>query len=369
VENNSFDVSVNACDLPLMRWLSLLPTLLAACTRSFETGPMPDAGPFATDAAFPTTDARDSEAGDAFVPLDAGSLSRCTITTGPTVGDGCFCRGPIVATDDYVYRQSIGIQVFARDRLESPVFVVDERPSAQGGLVRVGDHLVSAVDFEDPALRVYSLADPARPVFVGGFGEDTGSPTRLAADGSFVVAAHQRDERVSLVLYDLTRPTRPSRVFERALEGTALAVAVDPTGVFVIESDVSFDRGHLLWLDLDGTERASLAMEDLPFEPSLAIRGDLVYVTGGSARMTRVRARADTLRVLDTVGEPTGVGTAIVFEAGVIVLGTLDVYDEASLRPLSTTEGFGGFSSLAATNGALYASSGGGLAELSVRCE
>ncbi|MCU0675353.1 MAG: hypothetical protein MUE69_21480 [Myxococcota bacterium] len=353
-----------------MRWLSLPLLLLVACTDSFEVGPMPDgsadAGPF--DAAFPATDATATR--DAEVPrADAGSLSRCEVTTGPTVGDGCFCRGPIVATDDYVYRQSLGIQVFARDRFESPVFVVDERPSAQGGLVRVGEHLVSAVDFEDPALRVYSLADPARPVFVVGFGDGAGSPIRLAADGHFVVAAHHRDERVAVVLYDLTRPTRPARVFERTLDGSALAVAVAPSGVFVIEADVSRDRGQLLWLDLDGTERASLAIVDPPYEPSLAIRDELVYFTGGTARLTRVRARADSLRVVDVVGEPIGVGTAIAFDDGLVVLGSLDVYEESSLRPLATTDTFGGYSNLAVANGALYASSGGGVTELLLRCE
>jgi hypothetical protein len=350
-----------------MRWLSLL--LLLACTDSFEVGPMPDgsdAGPF--DAALPATDAtttRDSGASRD----DAGSLSGCDVTTGPTVGEGCFCRGPVVATDDYVYRQSIGIQVFARDTFDEPVFVVEERPSAQGGLVRVGDHLVSAVDFEDPALRVYSLADPARPVLVGGFGEGAGSPIRLAAHGTFVVAAHHHDERVSVALYDLTRPTRPERVFERALDGTALAVAVGPLGVFVIEADVMLDRGRLLWLALDGTERASLAIVDPPFEPSLAIRDELVYFTGGSARLTRVRARADTLRVVDAVGERIGVGTAIAFVDGLVVLGSLDVYEESSLRPLATTETFGGYASLAVANGALYASSGGGVTEVVLRCE
>jgi len=261
------------------------------------------------------------------------------------------------------------IEVFDRDRLDALSFVVDERPSAQGGLVRVGDHLVSAVDFEDPALRVYSLADPARPAFVGGFGDGAGSPIRLAADGAFVVVAHQQDERVSVVLYDLTRPTRPSRVFERALDGTALAVAVGPLGVLVIEADVTLERGRLLWLTLDGAERAFLALEDLPFDPGLVVRDDLVYFTGGAARLTRVRARAGTLQLEAVVGEPSGVGTAIAFDRGLVVLGTLDVYEEASLRALSTTETFGGYPSLAATNGKLFASSGGGVTELVLRCE
>lgn len=341
------------------RWLTIL--LLTACSSSFEVDAS-DGG--LSDTAPPTSDAAPSP------PRDAGSApTRCEVTAGPTIGEGCFCRGPIVATVDHVYRQSIGIEVFDRDRLDAPSFVVDERPSAQGGLVRVGDHLVSAVDFEDPALRVYSLADPARPAFVGGFGDGAGSPIRLAADGAFVVVAHQQDERVSVVLYDLTRPTRPSRVFERALDGTALAVAVGPLGVLVIEADVTLERGRLLWLTLDGAERAFLVLEDLPFDPGLVVRDDLVYLSGGAARLTRVRARAGTLRVEAAVGEPSGVGTAIAFDRGLVVLGSLDVYEESSLRALSTTETFGGYPSLAATNGGLFASSGGGVTELVLRCE
>lgn len=353
-----------------LRMARFLLVVLFGCSRSFVASTDGGVDALAVDAAFAGDAALDAPF---VVSEDAGSTpTRCGLVLGSTVGEGCFCRGPVVVHGDHVYLQSQGIEVFERRGTTlTEVFQVDERPSARGGLVRVGEHLVSAVDFEEPPLRVYSLDDPARPRLVAGFG--AASHQHLVAHGARVLVTRAVGEEAWLVLYDLSRPTRPELVFERRLADAPLAIALDDARVFVLEA-LRDAEGHrtrsvLRVLDHAGTEQASRELEGAAFDAGLASRAPFVYVSGGASRLTRLVA--DDLSLDRSVGEPSGIGGPIVFRDGLVVLGSspFAVYEESSLRPIATDDSISGWSHLTLDGALLFGSSGGGVQVLSLSCE
>lgn len=154
-----------------MRTTTLLVVLLAAACSS-STMPDRDAGDgmdAGIDASFRMdAGARDSGAPDAGAldaggddagmdaALDSGLLSGCVVEYFAPQGDGCFCQGPVASFGSYVYRQSLGIEVYDAADPENLVRLgsVEERPSASGRLAVLGDLLVSSLDFVEEPLRL-----------------------------------------------------------------------------------------------------------------------------------------------------------------------------------------------------------------------
>ncbi|MCB9601595.1 MAG: hypothetical protein H6721_01045 [Sandaracinus sp.] len=344
-----------------MRSFAVSFLLLAACSQSFTSE---------SDASVATPDGSSTIADDA--GLDAGRStprSACSLESGASFVEGCFCRSPLVARGDYLYVQSQALHVLSREDLRE-VNRVDERPSAQGGLVHVGgNHLVSAVDFEEPPLRVYALDDPAEPRFVGGFGSDTHGA--ITAFGDDVLVTRLQGETATLVLYDLSRPSTPRERFAVALEGDPLAIALSEARVFVIEALGSpRERSTLRVLDRDGVERGRLELESAPFQAAALWHAPDLYLAGFGAVVTRVGFEGDDPFVAATTGTSEGLGGALAFVGDLLVGGhPLGVFEGPSLRPLEVAFERGSAQNLVVSGGTLFASSGGSVTELRLACE
>lgn len=304
--------------------------------------------------------------------VDAGRTtprSTCTLEAGASFLEGCFCRSPLVARGDYVYVQAQALHVLSREDL-TEVNRVDERPSAQGGLALVGEnHLVSAVDFEEPPLRVYALDDPTEPRFVVGFGSDThGAITTFGDD---LLVTRLQGETATLVLYDLSRPSVPRERFAVPLEGNPLTIALSETRVFVIETfGLPRDRSTLRVLDRDGVERGRLDLETAPFDAAALWRAPDLYLSGFGAAVTRIGFEGDDPYVAATTGASEGLGGALAFVDDLVVGGyPFGVFEAPSLRPLEVAVDRGSAQNLVVAGETLYASSGGNVTELRLACE
>jgi len=286
----------------------LLPVLLFACGSS-HVSPSDDAGrePETFDAG--TTDADATDAPDAGIDAGPSLLRRCELTQDPPLelfGDGCFCRGPLVARGGHLYRQSIGIEVFRiRDGLPVRVGSVDERPSSQGGLAVAGDHLVSVIDHA-PELRIYSLAEPAAPALVATVPLEDASTSRLAGTENLVLLARSDFVQSTLQLVDLTDPAAPRVRWSLELEGDATSLALSERGVFALE-----DRGDpaarvtwLVWRETDGALRDEVRLGVARPSREIALHGADVLVSGSPDSpllLSRFRTAEDGLSLRDSI--------------------------------------------------------------------
>lgn len=166
----------------LTRSVALLALSLAsACNRVHDVPPA-DAAPLGVDAPTP-----DAAAPDDAAPDDAGAplippVTSCAPVLHESVGDPCFCRGPIVVYGGALYRQSVGVEVYDLADPLAPVRVgtLEEPPASEGGLAVVDGHLLSVANFGP--LHVYDLADPLAPRHVAELAL-SGSPIAVALSG------------------------------------------------------------------------------------------------------------------------------------------------------------------------------------------
>jgi len=348
--------------------------LLAACGSSHmvDDAPAPDGGP--VDLALP---APDGGGPDGFVRRP----TSCSIDIGERVGEGCFCNGPIAYHDGFLYRQSIGIEVYQAEGGElTPMGVVEERGSAQGGLVIAAGHLVSLLDFAEDGdnLRVYSLADPAAPTLVGGLRLPHESPQAVGASGDQVVVATRSIDETALTWIDLNDPSDPTERWTRSSEGTPSGIAVTERGAFLTEErGASDDRTQwLVWWDVEGRLVDEVELDGRRWNRTLVARGDELFVTGSADRTIERFAVGEGLSPMDAL--PSGderVGGELLVRGDLVLLSSpLLIADvRAPMRQVGLAESpIGDMHHLAAPDGPLewfYGSGGNGVVPARVSCE
>ncbi len=236
----------------VMQRVLIASLLLAACGSSHQLDDTPalDGGP-APDLTVPTLDGGSS-------PDGSVRPTSCTIEAGERLGEPCFCNGPLAYRDGFLYRQSVGIEVYAADGGElTPLGNVEERPSAQGGLIIANGHLVSLLDFaeDDENLLVYSLANPARPSRVGGFRLPHDAVLDLAATETQLVVASRSVDEASITWLDLTTPAEPVERWTVRTTGRPVSLALADAGAFVIEErgEAGETEQWLVWLSPEGS--------------------------------------------------------------------------------------------------------------------
>lgn len=314
-----------------------------------------------------------ADAADVAPALDAGALSACVIEYYDNQGDGCFCMGPVATFENYVYRQSLGIEVYdARDpsnlvRLAN----VEERPSANGAIAVRGGLLISSLDFEEQPLRLYSLADPTLPTEIMRFGAV--SVRSFAAGSSAIVVIEETRERaLALVRYQFdgegaSEAWRVPLPDVPAFPDAALAILGTDVFVATLEGR-SPEVTRLRRYDAEGTETLNVLRTGYA---RLFARGGELYETGGEARLARLDPA--TLATESSFGEAT-FGESILVRGDVILLSGTTVLERRTLRELSLSvagdDALRGFDALEAGEGvAVFGSNGNGLIPFSLRCE
>lgn len=333
-----------------------------------------DGGP-ATDMARVDPDGGDI---DAFAPRP----TSCTVEIGEQQGEGCFCNGPIAYANGFLYRQSIGIEIYAVDRGElTPMGVVEERGSAQGGLVIAAGHLVSLLDFAEDGdnLRVYSLDDPANPSLVGGLRLPHDAPQALGANGDQVVVATSSIDEITLSWIDLSDPTEPSERWTRTAEGTPSSIAVTERGAFLTD-----ERGEptertqwLTWWDTEGTLVDEVELDGRRWNRSVVARGDELFVSGTGERLIERFVVGEGLNRMDAlVGGAESVGGELLIRGDLLVLSNnpILIADVRSpIRRVGVADSpIGDMHHLAAPDGPLewvYGSGGNGVVPARITCE
>jgi len=355
-------------------WVSLFLSL-GACGESHTTTPEDGGRLDAGDRV----DGGIEDAGPSDLP-DAGATPlECELESGDAIGEGCFCRGPLVQHERYLYRQAIGIEVY---RIDAPdvltrVGTVEERPGSEGGLVIADGHLVSLLDFEDQNLVVYSLADPASPARLGSVALPEAATSRLVATGSEVVVARSTVGSASLVSVDVSDPEAPRIAWTREVEGAVLDIARSPRGIFVLE-ERSGREAFLGRRDGSGAllDELSLGVGSHFFR-RVATDGDEVLVSGGEGRRLArysVGAGLSLRDVLDGDPERSGGGSILIRGDLAFVAAPPTLVDlSGELRELVTVASpIGDLGHLDAPGGPLewlYASGGNGVVPLQVVCD
>ncbi len=360
--------------LSVMHRTLIASLLLAACGSSFmaEDAPAPDGGP--ADLALPGLDGGRS---DAFVARP----TSCTVELGEQQGEGCFCNGPIAYANGFLYRQSIGIEVYAADGGElTPMGVVEERGSAQGGLVIAAGHLVSLLDFAEDGdnLRVYSLDDPANPTVVGGLRLPHISPQALGANGDQVVVATSSIDEISLTWIDLSEPTEPTERWTRTVEATPSGIAVTERGAFLTDERVGpTERTQWLsWWDTEGSLVDEVELDGRRWNRTLLARGDELFVSGTGERTIERFVVGEGLTRMDALAsEDSTVGGEMLIRGDLLLLSNpILIADVRSpIRQLGVVRPpIGDTHHLAAPDGPLewvYGSGGNGVVAARITCE
>lgn len=361
--------------LSLMQRVLIASLLIAACGSSHMTdeGPAPDGGP-PVDMALPSVDGGDLDA-------DLRTPTSCTVETGERLGEGCFCNGPLAYRDGFLYRQSIGIEVYTADGGDlNLVRTVEERASAQGGLAIAGDHLVSLLDFsEDENLVVYSLGDPASPRRVGGFRLPHDAVIDLAAGGDQLLVASRSVDDASLTWLDLSDPVTPVERWTMPTTGTPLSVALSDHGAFVVE-----DRGEpgeteqwLVWLNPDGSLNQQQRLVGRRWRRAVTVVGSALFVSGPAERTIERFGLGFELvpaGALDT-GDEDHVGGDLLVRGDLAMLSNpvLIADVRAPMRELALAESpIGDMHHIAAPDGPLewvYGSGGNGVIAARISCE
>ena len=109
------------------------------------------------DAAVPDAD-------PVLAPPGAGSI-RCAFGSAERFGgEPCFCYGDAALGSGYLYRQTVGVEIWDVRDASAPVLAgsIEGDTGTQGGVAVIGDRLISATSFP-PGVRLYGLADPASP--------------------------------------------------------------------------------------------------------------------------------------------------------------------------------------------------------------
>lgn len=304
---------------------------------------------------------------------DAGPLSACVIEYYDSQGDGCFCMGPLATFENYVYRQSLGIEVYDAEDPSSLVRLanVEERPSANGRVAVRGDLLISSLDFEEQPLRLYSLADPAIPAEIMRFGAV--SVRSFAAGQRGFVTIEETRERASALVHYVFRDEGASETWRLGLPGVPAfpdaSLAILGTDVFLATLEGRDpEMTRLRRYDAEGAETLNVLRAGYA---KLSARDGELYETGGEARVARLDPA--TLQTDLSFGEATFAETLLVRD-DILLVGGTTVLERRTLRELPLTvlgdHPLRGFDALEAGQGdAVFGSGGNGLNPFSLRCE
>ncbi|MFK7999948.1 MAG: hypothetical protein AB8H86_10135 [Polyangiales bacterium] len=358
----------------------LLAALLACSSSTSPTGDAADVG---MDAAVDSAsfDAGVDSGVDAGVDApaeDAGNdagppLSACVIEYFDNQGDGCFCMGPVATFENYVYRQSLGIEVYDAQDPSSLIRLrnVDERPSANGHLAVRGDVLISSLDFEEQPLRLYSLADPALPTEILRFGAV--SVRSFAAGESDVVVIEATRERASALVHYAINDEGATETWRVPLPDVPAfpdaSLALVGTDVFLATlEERDPERTRVRRYDASGAETLNVMRRG--YGSLYASDGEL-YETNGEARVARLDPA--TLDTEMSFGEAR-FGETVLVRGDIVLLSGTIALERQTFRELSLsvvgTDGPRGFDVLEAGEGeVVFGSNGNGLIPFSLRCE
>lgn len=344
-----------------------------------DGGTMRDVGGADAAADVAPADAGQDAAADVGVDVavdvgnDSGALSSCVVEYFMSQGDGCFCMGPIATFGQYVYRQSLGIEVFDAQDPENLVRLanVDERPSANGRLAVRGALLVSTLDFEEAPIRLYSLADPAVPTEITRFGAISVRGF-AAGDSDIAVIEEPLEGTTELVHYEVSdegaRETwRYPLPDVPRFPDASLAILGDDVFLATLEGrDPEVTRVRRF--DASGVETLNVMRSG--YVRLFASSGEL-YETGGEARVARLNLV--TLDTETSFGE-SAFGETVLVRGDIVVLNGTTVLERTTLRELPVFvvggDGARGFDAMEAGEGDMvFGSNGNGLIPFSLRCE
>jgi hypothetical protein len=345
----------------------------SAFDAEVDTSAVRDVG--AADEGTPDADPMDAEV-DAALPdvgVDAGPLRSCTIEYFMNQGDGCFCMGPVASFGRYLYRQSLGIEVYDVQDPENLVRLdnVEERPSSNGRIAVRGGLLVSSLNFEAEPLRLYSLSNPAVPTEVARFG-NTSVRGFTAGEGAIAVI-EEGDESTDLVHYRVSREGA-SETWRTDLSGVP---AFPDASLGLLGGDVFVatlanrdpEMTRLQRFDASGLETLTVLRTG---NVQLFVGGGELYAIGGEAQLARLDPT--TLETAISFGDAVFGETVLVRDDIVLLGGSMTVLERTTLRelPLTVVGGgmAGGFVHAEAGEGDLvFGSSGNGMIPFSLRCE
>jgi hypothetical protein len=299
-----------------------------------DSGVEPDGG--RSDAGRPPD--RDSGVDPASgVHSDAGPRpTTCTGEALDSVGEPCFCEGPIVLHGDLVYRSSYEIEVIDVSN-PADLRVVTTVPQGQihseGALAIAKNHLYVG----GWALEVLDLANPRMPVSRRLIETDmTVSDVGARGDLLWIGVERGAGGTSDVVLYDITTPDAPAELGSLPIlggVGSVVAWGADRLVAVVRAPFGSEARDRAVIIDVSDPA-APAAMGEIPIAGSAvlrrraAIEGDLLFVAGNGPLLQILDlAERAALGVLeDPRAMASGFAQSITVRDGLVYLGVDGVW-------------------------------------------
>ncbi|RZO63292.1 MAG: hypothetical protein EVA89_07420 [Sandaracinaceae bacterium] len=200
------------------------------------------------DAAVPDAALADGAVPDAdpvLAPPDAGSI-RCAFGSAERFGgEPCFCYGDAALGSGYLYRQTVGVEIWDVRDPSAPVLAgnIEGDTGTQGGVAVIGDRLISATSFP-PGVRLYGLADPASPTLLHELSLGERRVSDAAVAGARVAVALEEAGVVEVAALDLEADVLTER-WRASVGDSIVGLFADADRVFVFAGRFP---PHELWL-------------------------------------------------------------------------------------------------------------------------